>query len=148
MTKKETLKLFEERKVRTVWDDEKEKWYFSIVDVIGVLTDQPHQQGARNYWKVLKNRLLKEGNQSVTNCNQLRLPAADGKSYLTDVADPQTLLRIIQSVPSPRAEPIKLWLAKVGYERIQDALYGSTITSALRKLCQENWVSPPETAEP
>ena len=99
MTKKEAIKLFEERKVRTVWDDELEKWYFSIVDVIGVLTDSPDP---RNYWKVLKNRLKKEGNETVTNCNQLKLVAEDGKKRLTDVADTEQLFRLIQSVPSPK----------------------------------------------
>ena len=99
MTKKEAIKLFEERKVRTVWDDELEKWYFSIVDVIGVLTDSPDP---RNYWKVLKNRLKKEGNETVTNCNQLKLVAEDGKKRLTDVADTEQHFRLIQSVPSPK----------------------------------------------
>ena len=115
MTKKEAIKLFEERKVRTVWDDELEKWYFSIVDVIGVLTDSPDP---RNYWKVLKNRLKKEGNETVTNCNQLKLVAEDGKKRLTDVADTEQLLRLIQSIPSPKAEPFKLWMAKVASERL------------------------------
>ena len=110
MTKKEAIKLFEERKVRTVWDDELEKWYFSIVDVIGVLTDSPDP---RNYWKVLKNRLKKEGNETVTNCNQLKLVAEDGKKRLTDVADTEQLFRLIQSVPSPKAEPFKQWLSRV-----------------------------------
>ena len=115
MTKKEAIKLFEERKVRTVWDDELEKWYFSIVDVIGVLTDSPDP---RNYWKVLKNRLKKEGNETVTNCNQLKLVAEDGKKRLTDVADTEQLLRLIQSIPSLKAEPFKLWMAKVASERL------------------------------
>lgn len=115
MTKKEAIKLFEERKVRTVWDDELEKWYFSIVDVIGVLTDSPDP---RNYWKVLKNRLKKEGNETVTNCNQLKMQAADGKMRLTDVADTEQLFRLIQSIPSPKAEPFKQWMAQVASERI------------------------------
>ena len=118
MTKREIPKLFEDRKIRTVWDDEEEKWYFSIVDVVGVLTDQPDVEHARNYWKVLKHRLKKEGNESVTNCNQLKLRASDGKSYKTDVADTEQLFRIIQSIPSPKAEPIKLWIAHVAAERI------------------------------
>ena len=117
MTKKESLQLFEDQKVRTVWDDEQEKWYFAIVDVVGILTDNDYQ-GARNYWKVLKNRLLKEGNETVTNCNQLKLRAADGKMRLTDVADTEQLFRIIQSIPSPKAEPFKQWMAQVASDRI------------------------------
>ena len=111
---------FEDQAIRRVYDEEAEVWWFSVVDIIQVLTQQPDFQGARNYWKVLKNRLSKEGSQSVTNCNRLKLPAADGKSYLTDVATAETLLRLVQSVPSPKAEPVKLWLAKVGYERMQE----------------------------
>ncbi len=103
-----------------IYDETQEKWYFSVVDIIQALIQQSDYQAARNYWKVLKNRLKKEGSESVTNCNRLKLEASDGKKYLTDVADPETLLRIIQSVPSPKAEPIKLWLAKVGYERMQE----------------------------
>lgn len=119
MTKKESLKLFEDRKVRTVWDSEKEEWYFSIVDVVGILTDSDYQ-GARNYWKVLKNRLIKEGNQTVTNCNHLKMQAIDGKMRLTDVADTEQLFRIIQSIPSPKAEPFKQWMAQVAKERIDE----------------------------
>jgi DNA-damage-inducible protein D len=111
------LKLFEQKKIRSHWDKDKELWYFSIVDVVGILTDSPNP---RNYWKVLKHRLIQEGNQSVTNCNQLKLQSADGKFYLTDVADTEQLLRLIQSIPSPKAEPFKQWLAKVGYERMQE----------------------------
>ena len=118
MTKREISKLFEDRKIRTVWDDEQEKWYFSIVDVVGALTDQPDTEHARNYWKVLKHRLKKEGNETVTNCNQLKLVAEDGKRRLTDVADTEQLFRIIQSIPSPKAEPIKQWMAHVASERI------------------------------
>ena len=110
MTKKQTIQLFHEQKVRTIWDDEQEKWYFSIVDVCAVLTDSPNP---RNYWKVLKHRLIKEGNETVTNCNQLKLVASDGKMRLTDVADTEQLFRIIQSIPSPKAEPFKLWMAQV-----------------------------------
>ena len=115
MTKKQALQLFQERKVRTVWDDEQEKWYFSVVDVCAVLTDSPNP---RNYWKVLKHRLLKEGNQTVTNCNQLKLRAEDGRMRLTDVADTEQLFRIIQSIPSPKAEPFKQWMAQVASQRI------------------------------
>ena len=118
MTKREIPKLFEDKKIRTVWDNEEEKWYFSIVDVVGALTDQPDVEHARNYWKVLKHRLKKEGNESVTSCNQLKLRASDGKNYKTDVADTEQLFRIIQSIPSPKAEPIKLWIAHVAAERI------------------------------
>jgi len=117
MTQHNHVKLFEERKVRTVWDDQQEKWYFSIVDVVGVLTDNDYQT-ARNYWKVLKSRLAKEGNETVTICNQLKLPASDGKMRLTDVADTEQLLRLIQSIPSPKAEPFKLWMAQVAAFRI------------------------------
>ena len=112
------IQPFGDKKVRTVWDAEQEKWYFSIVDVCGVLTDQPDNEHARNYWKVLKHRLLKEGNQTVTNCNQLKLRAEDGKIRLTDVADMEQILRLIQSIPSPKAEPFKQWLAQVGSQRI------------------------------
>ena len=115
MTKKETLKLFEERKVRTVWDDEKEKWYFSIVDVVSVLTDSVD---ATAYWRKLKQRLKEEGNETVTNCNGLKMKATDGKMRLTDVADTEQLLRIIQSIPSPKAEPFKQWMAHVASERL------------------------------
>ena len=115
MTKKQAIQLFQERKIRTAWDDQKEKWYFSIVDVCAVLTDSPNP---RNYWKVLKHRLLKEGNQTVTNCNQLKLRAEDGRMRLTDVADTEQLFRIIQSIPSPKAEPFKQWMAQVASQRI------------------------------
>ena len=115
MSKQEIVKIFGDRKIRSVWDDEAEKWYFSIVDVVAVLTES---ENPRNYWKVLKNRLKKEGNQSVTNCNQLKLKAADGKFYKTDVADQEQLFRLIQSIPSPKAEPFKMWMAKVAAERL------------------------------
>ena len=105
MTQKNAIKLFDEKLVRTVWDDEQEIWYFSVVDVVGVLTDSPNPN---NYWRVLKNRLKKEGNESVTNCNQLKMQSTDGKFYKTDVADSEQLFRLIQSIPSPKAEPFKL----------------------------------------
>ncbi len=120
MNKEQALAVFENYKIRRIYDEKAEIWYFSVVDIIAALIQQPDYQATRNYWKVLKNRLKKEGNQTVTNCNRLRMIAEDGKMRLTDVADSETLLRLIQSVPSPKAEPIKLWLAKVGYERIQD----------------------------
>lgn len=112
------IQVFDNMQVRTQWDAQQEKWYFSVVDVIAILTDSTDYQIARNYWKVLKSRLLKEGNQTVTNCNRLKMLATDGKMRLTDVADTQQLLRLIQSVPSPKAEPFKLWLAQVGSQRI------------------------------
>lgn len=115
MVKKNSIKLFGNDKIRAVWDDEQEKWYFSVVDVVAVLTESPNPQ---TYWRVLKKRLKDEGNETVTNCNGLKMPAADGKMRLTDVADTEQLLRIIQSVPSPKAEPFKMWLAKVGAERL------------------------------
>jgi len=114
------LAVFENFKIRRIFNEEKEIWYFSVVDIIQVLTEQSDYQKARNYWNKLNERLRKEGNESVTNCQRLKLQAADGKYYNTDVADAETLLRIIQSVPSPKAEPIKLWLAKVGYERMKE----------------------------
>ena len=117
MTKKQEIQLFNERKIRTVWDDKEEKWYFSVVDVVGALTDSTDP---RNYWKVLKNRLLKEGNQTVTNCNQLKLLAADGRMRLTDIADQEQLFRLIQSIPSSKAEPFKVWIAQVASERLDE----------------------------
>jgi len=118
MEKSKQITFFEGKKIRRVWDEKKELWYFSVIDLIAVLTDQAHFQTARKYWNKLKERLKKEGNESVTNCHQLKLLSADGKFYKTDIADVETLFRLIQSVPSKKAEPIKLWLAKVGYERV------------------------------
>ena len=117
MVKQNKIKLFEEKKIRTLWDSETEEWYFSVVDVVAVLTDSDYQT-ARNYWKVLKNRLKKEGNETVTNCNRLKLVSEDGKMRLTDVATAQQLFRLIQSIPSPKAEPFKLWMAQVAAERL------------------------------
>ena len=117
MVKQNAIKIFEEKKVRTLWDSETEEWYFSVVDVVAVLTDSDYQT-ARNYWKVLKNRLKKEGNETVTNCNRLKLISEDGKMRLTDVATTQQLFRLIQSIPSPKAEPFKLWMAQVAAERL------------------------------
>ncbi|WP_270442113.1 BRO family protein [Acidaminococcus provencensis] len=116
------IKLFQSQQIRSVWNEEEQQWYFSVVDVVGSLTDQPTQERARNYWKVLKSRLKDEGNQLVTICNQLKMEAEDGKQRLTDVANTKGILRIIQSVPSPKAEPFKLWLAQVGSERIDETI--------------------------
>ena len=117
MTKETNIKLFENRKVRSVWDNEQEKWYISIIDVIEVLTESPNP---RKYWSVLKTRMKKEGSKLATNCSQLKLHAADGKKYLTDVADVEQLFRLIQSIPSPKAEPFKLWLSQIARERIEE----------------------------
>jgi len=111
------IKLFESKKARTQWDQEQEKWYFSIIDVVAILTDSPNPN---NYWKVMKHRLIKEGSELVTKCNQLKMQSADGKFYKTDVSDTEQLLRLIQSIPSPKAEPFKLWLARVGYDRVKE----------------------------
>lgn len=117
------IKLFENSPIRTAWDEEKEEWYFSVVDVIGVLTEQPDYDGARNYWKVLKKRISDEGSELVTKCNQLKMASPkDGKNYKTDVADTEQLLRIIQSIPSKKAEPFKMWLAQVGKDRIDEII--------------------------
>ena len=118
MAKKELVKIFEERKVRSVWDEEQEKWYFSVVDVVGILVDSRDYQTARKYWNKLKQRLREEGFQPVTHCHQLKLKAEDGKLRLTDVADTEQMFRIIQSVPSPKAEPFKQWMARVAADRI------------------------------
>jgi hypothetical protein len=140
------IRLFNDRKIRTYWDEEQEKWYFSVIDVIEVLTDQPTFQGARNYWKVLKSRLLKEGNETVTNCNRLKLVAEDGKLRETDVADTEQLFRLIQSIPSPKAEPFKMWLAQVGRERmdeIEDPELGidRLMETYLRKGYSKEWIN-------
>jgi BRO family, N-terminal domain len=137
------IKLFEHKSIRSAWNDEEEKWYFSVIDIISVLTDSPD---ARNYWKVLKHRLKKEGNESVTNCNQLKLQSSDGKFYNTDVADTEQLLRLIQSIPSPKAEPFKLWLAKVGYERIEETenpelSFDRAMQAYLQKGYSKEWVN-------
>ena len=132
---KSNLAIFEDYKIRRLYDKETETWFFSVVDIIQVLIQQPDFQAARNYWKVLKNRLKKEGSETVTKCNRLKMVAKDGKSRFTDAANAETLLRLIQSVPSPKAEPIKLWLAKVGYERMQE------MADPARSLdrARENW---------
>ena len=132
------LAIFEGYKIRRHFDEKTETWFFSVVDIIQVLIQQPDFQAARNYWKVLKNRLNKEGSQSVTKCNQLKLQAADGKKYLTDVANVETLLRLIQSIPSPKAEPIKLWLARVGYERMQEMADPAMALDRAREFWQKH----------
>lgn len=129
------IKIFENKKVRSQYDANKEIWYFSIVDIVGILTEQPTIDRARNYWKVLKSRLKKEGNESVTNCNQLKLQSEDGKFYKTDVGNVEDIFRLIQSIPSPKAEPFKQWLAKVGYERLQEINDPSQSIDRAR----ENW---------
>ena len=133
-----TASQFDSKDIRRVYDETSETWWFSVVDVVQILIQQSDYQAARNYWKVLKNRLAKEGSQSVTSCNRLKLPAADGKNYLTDVATAETLLRLIQSIPSPKAEPIKLWLAKVGYERMQEMADPAMALDRARKTWQQH----------
>ena len=120
--KQDKIQLYDHQPIRTAWDEENEEWYFSIVDVVRVLTDQADTDGARNYWKVLKNRLKREGSQLVTNCNQLKMLSQDGKRRMTDVATTEQLLRLIQSIPSKKAEPFKLWLAQVGRERVEETI--------------------------
>ena len=139
------IQLFQNHKIRSVWDDSKEEWYFSVVDIVGALTDQPDQKGARNYWKVLKNRLKNEGSELVTNCNQLKMPAEDGKNRLTDVMTAEQVLRLIQSIPSKKAEPFKLWLAKIGNERINETIdpelaMERAMETYLKKGYDENWI--------
>jgi len=143
MTKETAIKLFNEKRIRTQWDDNQEKWYFSIVDVVGVLTES---ENPNNYWKVLKNRLKKEGSELVTNCNQLKMQSVDGKFYKTDVADTEQLFRLIQSIPSPKAEPFKMWLAQVGRERIdeiEDPEIGidRLMETYLRKGYSKEWIN-------
>ena len=137
------LQLFENKEIRTAWDEEKEEWYFSIVDVVAVLTDSPNPQ---TYWRVMKKRLKDEGNETVTNCNALKMTAADGKKRLTDVATTEQLLRIIQSIPSPKAEPFKLWLAEVGRERIEETIdpeqaIDRALETYLKKGYTREWIN-------
>ena len=143
MVKQNAIKVFEEKKVRTVWDSDKEEWYFSIVDVVAVLTDSANP---RNYWKVLKHRLVTEGNESVTNCNQLKMPSSDGKYYKTDVATTEQLFRLIQSIPSPKAEPFKLWMAQVVKERLDqmqdpELSIQQAIMDYKRMGYSDNWIN-------
>ena len=146
MAQEEAIKLFEGLKIRIVWDDEKEKYYFSVVDIIQVLTESAEYQTARKYWKVLKGRLAQEGNETVTNCYQLKMTAADGKQRLTDVADTEQVLRLIQSVPSKKAEPFKQWLAQVGAERIRqmqdpERSIEQAVQDYRRLGYSENWIN-------
>lgn len=139
------IQLFENQKIRTAWDMEQEEWYFSVVDVVGVLTDAPDYNTGRKYWNKLKQRLKEEGSELVTKCHQLKMTAADGKKRLTDVADTEQLLRIIQSIPSPKAEPFKLWLAQVGRERIEETIdpeqaIDRALETYLKKGYSEEWV--------
>ena len=138
-----TIKLFETQQVRSLWDQDKEAWFFSIVDVVAVLTDSPNP---RTYWSVLKNRLKKEGSELATNCSQLKMESTDGKKYLTDVADTEQLLRLIQSIPSPKAEPFKQWLARVGYERIEETddpelAFDRAMETYLKKGYSKEWIN-------
>jgi len=139
----DSIKLFEDKKVRVQWVEEQQEWYFSIVDVIAVLTESPNPN---NYWKVLKFRLNKEGNQSVTNCNQLKMQSSDGKFYLTDVADTEQLLRLVQSIPSKKAEPFKVWLSKVGSDRIDEIqdpelAFDRAMRTYLQKGYSKEWIN-------
>ena len=145
MTVKTDMTLFEDYQIRRVYDEEAEIWWFSVIDIVQVLTQQPSQQTARKYWNKLKQRLTAEGSQLVPNCHQLKLTATDGKQRLTDVATAETLLRLVQSVPSPKAEPIKLWLAKVGYERMREMADPSRSLDRARATWQkhgrsEKWI--------
>jgi hypothetical protein len=140
------IKLFESAQIRSHWDEAADRWYFSVVDIVGALTDQPDTNGARNYWKVLKTRLLAEGNQTVTNCNQLKMPSQDGKMRLTDVGDLEQIFRIIQSIPSKKAEPFKLWLARVGAQRIDETAdpelsIDRAISNYRKHGYSENWIN-------
>ena len=149
MVQNNKIQLFEDKRIRTAWDEEKGEWYFSIVDVVAVLTDQPDQRGASNYWAKLKQRLKEEGaDQLLTNCQQLKMKSPkDGKRYNTDVADTEQLLRIIQSIPSPKAEPFKLWLAQVGRERIEETIdpeltIDRALETYLKKGYSREWLNP------
>lgn len=160
MSEQDKIQLFENQKIRTAWDTEKEEWYFSVTDVIAVLTEQPTARGASNYWAKLKQRLKEEGaDELLTNCQQLKMIASDGKRRATDVATTEQLLRIIQSIPSPKAEPFRLWLAEVGRERIEETIdpeqaidrvarhvrnlsrQGYWKAEILRKTLSENWTA-------
>ena len=144
--RKAKIAIFEGKRIRRHWDEKFEKWYFSIVDVIAALTDQPEHKKAQSYWTTLKNRLKEEGSEVVTKCDQLKMLASDGKVYLTDAADTETMLRLIQSIPSPNAEPFKLWLARVGYERLEEAAdpelaINRALNSYRKKGYSDNWIN-------
>lgn len=147
MAQNDNIQLFENKRIRTAWDEEKEEWYFSVVDVVAVLTDQPDARHASTYWAVLKKRLNNEGaDQLLTNCKQLKMTASDGRKRLTDVADTEQLLRIIQSIPSPKAEPFKLWLAQVGRERIEETIdpeltIDRALETYLKKGYSREWIN-------
>lgn len=146
MNEDNKIQLFENKAIRTAWDEEAQQWYFSIVDVVAVLTEQPTPRSASNYWAKLKERLKAEGAQLLTNCQQLKMTAADGKKRLTDVADTEQLLRIIQSIPSPRAEPFKMWLAQIGSERIDETIdpeltIDRALEAYLKKGYSREWIN-------
>ena len=146
MSQNDQIQLFEDKRIRTAWNVETEEWYFSIVDVVAVLTDQPDQRHAAKYWSVLKTRLKKEGSELPTNCSQLKMLSADGKRYKTDVADTEQLLRIIQAIPSPKAEPFKRWLAQVGRERIEETIdpeltIERALETYLKKGYSREWIN-------
>lgn len=146
MQQNDVIRLFGERRVRSLWDDAAEKWYFSVIDVVAILTDQPNTRSAAKYWSVLKTRLKQEGSELPTNCSQLKMTAEDGKQRLTDVADTEQMLRIVQSIPSPKAEPFKRWLAKVGSERLDEIAdpeiaIARAILTYRRKGYDEAWIN-------
>ena len=149
---KNNLKIFEEKKVRSVWSEEKQKWFFSVIDIVAILTNQDDYKKAKSYWSTLKERLVKEGSQLVTNCDQLKMMSADGKFYKTDVADTETIFRLIQSIPSPKAEPIKMWLAKVGNDRINELADPEQSLNRARQNWQklgrsEKWIAQRMTSQ-
>lgn len=149
---KNKLKIFEEKKVRSVWSEEKQKWFFSVIDIVAILTNQDDYKKAKSYWSTLKERLIKEGGELVTICDQLKMMSADGKFYKTDVADTETIFRLIQSIPSPKAEPIKMWLAKVGNERVNELADPEQSINRVRQNWQklgrsEKWIAQRMTGQ-
>ena len=146
MDENSKIQLFEDKRIRTAWDEEEQEWYFSVVDVVSIMTDQATPRSASTYWAVLKKRLIEEGAQLLTNCKQLKMKAADGKKRLTDVANTEQLLRIIQSIPSPKAEPFKMWLAQIGRERIEETIdpeltIDRALTTYLKKGYTREWIN-------